>query len=262
MTIGERLIEERKKKHMTQEDLGEKLGVSRQAVSKWEGDVSLPDTENLIRLSTIFGVTVDYILKGEEKSEEKPSVSFFPKLRINGNREKHSERMVMGLPLWSLGVNAKGFFALGFKARGVFSLGFVSRGVFSLGCFSMGVFSIGMASIGLAAIGAIALGLFACGAISLSLIMGVGAICVSPLSLGAISVGEVSVGALSRGRYFAYGDNASAMVAIGKSKAEGLYTAPLPLSADKARYLYAILSDSLPERLKWTLNFVRNLFPF
>ena len=54
MTIGERLVEERKKLHLTQEELGLKLNISKQAISKWESGLCLPDTANLIKLSSLF----------------------------------------------------------------------------------------------------------------------------------------------------------------------------------------------------------------
>ena len=65
MTIEERIQELRKGKGLSQEQLADVLNVSRQAVSKWESGQSLPDVERLIAMSTLFEVTVDYILKGE-----------------------------------------------------------------------------------------------------------------------------------------------------------------------------------------------------
>lgn len=54
----------RKKKGLSQEELADKLGVSRQAVSKWESRQSLPDLDNIIAISNFFDVTTDYLLKG------------------------------------------------------------------------------------------------------------------------------------------------------------------------------------------------------
>jgi len=65
MNMEERIQELRKGKGLSQEQLADVLGVSRQAVSKWEGGQSLPEVEKLISMSELFGVTVDYILKGE-----------------------------------------------------------------------------------------------------------------------------------------------------------------------------------------------------
>ena len=252
MTIGERLTNERKKLGLTQEDLGAKLNISRQAISKWESDISLPDAANLIKLSSLFSCSIDYILNGTEREEEKKTgtengatKSFRPRIK-----EKHSEKTLMGLPLWSIGINSKGFF----------SLGFVSRGVCSLGCFSMGGVSIGMASLGLFSLGSFSLGLLSLGAISVGLIASLGAISIAPLSLGALSVGEVSVGAYSRGRWFSYGDNAKALVAIGKSKVAGDYTAFLPLKKGEGEYLFSVLKENIPFYLKWTLGSIKHLF--
>jgi len=66
MTIEGRIQELRKGKGLSQEQLADVLGVSRQAVSKWESGQSLPEIEKLIAMSQLFEVTVDYILKGEE----------------------------------------------------------------------------------------------------------------------------------------------------------------------------------------------------
>jgi len=67
MTIEERIQELRKGKGLSQEQLADVLNVSRQAVSKWEGGQSLPEIEKLISMSELFGVTIDYILKGESQ---------------------------------------------------------------------------------------------------------------------------------------------------------------------------------------------------
>lgn len=64
MSISERLLELRKKNGDSQEQLADKLEVSRQAVSKWESGQGNPDLENVIKLSEIYGVSTDYILKG------------------------------------------------------------------------------------------------------------------------------------------------------------------------------------------------------
>ena len=81
MSIAERILTLRKSKGMSQEQLAEAVGVSRQAVSKWESEQASPDPEKIITLSEVFGVTTDYLLKGvepekeeaktEEKAEEK-----------------------------------------------------------------------------------------------------------------------------------------------------------------------------------------------
>jgi len=68
MTIGQRLANLRKENAYSQEALGEALGVSRQAISKWESDQSMPEIDKLVTLSKIFGVSVGYLLGVEEES--------------------------------------------------------------------------------------------------------------------------------------------------------------------------------------------------
>lgn len=70
--IANRLYNLRKKHGLSQEELAERIGVSRQAVSKWERSESSPDTDNLIALSKIYGVTIDQMLN-KENDDESPS---------------------------------------------------------------------------------------------------------------------------------------------------------------------------------------------
>ncbi len=65
MIIADKIIEERKKNGWSQEELAEQLGVSRQAVSKWESAGSIPDLQKVIQLAELFGVSTDYLLKDE-----------------------------------------------------------------------------------------------------------------------------------------------------------------------------------------------------
>lgn len=68
-----RLLQYRKKMNLSQEELAAKIGVSRQAVSKWERAEASPDTDNLILLADIYGVSLDELLKGEKKPKAKHS---------------------------------------------------------------------------------------------------------------------------------------------------------------------------------------------
>lgn len=63
MILADKIIELRKKNGLSQEELAEKMNVSRQSVSKWEGAQSIPDLNKIIAMSEIFGVTTDYLLK-------------------------------------------------------------------------------------------------------------------------------------------------------------------------------------------------------
>lgn len=70
MRLGQKITELRKKNNLSQEGLAEKMNVSRQAVSKWESDQSIPDIEKIVNLSELFGVTTDYLLKSGAPSFE------------------------------------------------------------------------------------------------------------------------------------------------------------------------------------------------
>lgn len=69
-TMGQRIAAERKKLGISQEALGEKVGVSRQAISKWEADGAVPEIDKLIALSKLFGVSVGWLLGVEEQPEK------------------------------------------------------------------------------------------------------------------------------------------------------------------------------------------------
>ena len=65
MILADKIIEERKKNGWSQEELADKLGVSRQSVSKWESAQSLPDMDKIVKMSSVFSVSTDYLLKDE-----------------------------------------------------------------------------------------------------------------------------------------------------------------------------------------------------
>ena len=69
MDFSERLLTLRKGMDLTQEQLAEKMNVSRQSISKWESGQAVPELEKIIALSTIFDVTTDYLLKPSEVDE-------------------------------------------------------------------------------------------------------------------------------------------------------------------------------------------------
>ena len=84
MNLADRIQYLRKQKGYSQEDLADRVGVSRQAVSKWESEQSTPDLEKVIVMSELFEVTTDYLLKGIEplpknvkQPKKKPNASIF-----------------------------------------------------------------------------------------------------------------------------------------------------------------------------------------
>ena len=69
MKLSEKIIQLRKSNGWSQEDLAEKLNVSRQAISRWEGATAQPDATNILQISKLFGVTTDYLLNDEYESD-------------------------------------------------------------------------------------------------------------------------------------------------------------------------------------------------
>ncbi len=97
MNITKRIIELRKKTGLSQEEFGEKLGLSRQSISKWETGEALPDVDNLILLSQKYNVSIDYILLGKEHSST----------QINRQEKYKRKRLQSYAPLvWLLALTA------------------------------------------------------------------------------------------------------------------------------------------------------------
>ena len=71
MTVGERIQDLRKKKGFSQEKLAEYLNMSRQAVAKWEQNVCEPNLDCLAKMSDLFGVDLDYLIRGKASEELK-----------------------------------------------------------------------------------------------------------------------------------------------------------------------------------------------
>lgn len=86
-TLGARIARLRKELHMTQEELGNKLNVTSQAVSKWETDLSAPDIASLTTLSKELGVSVDYLLSNKNYLENSAKV-------IDENERKDLSKMM------------------------------------------------------------------------------------------------------------------------------------------------------------------------
>lgn len=239
MTLGDKLSKLRKENNYTQEQLADVLGVSRQAISKWESTITYPETDKLIRMSELFDCSLDYLLKDAEKtdrnnqSNSNEEILFFRK-RL---RERKSEKAVWGMPLWHIGRNAKGFIAVGLNARGVIAVGLKVKGIVSLGMFALGLLSAGCFSIGVFATGAISLGI---------------------ISLGAIAIGDFSVGALSIGKYFALGDNARAMIALGDTEAAGSVFQKIgELSTQDIIAVKQSLDTVVPTYLSWAKEIIK-----
>ncbi|GEO77598.1 hypothetical protein LCR01_20410 [Companilactobacillus crustorum] len=83
MILGTRIKEEREKKGWSQNDLAEKLHVSRQSVSKWELGSAYPDIERLIQISDLFNVTLDSLIKGDNRLQKNIKVEHSTEYHMN-----------------------------------------------------------------------------------------------------------------------------------------------------------------------------------
>lgn len=103
MTIADRIQTLRKSKGMSQEELADKVGVSRQAVSKWESEQATPDLEKVVIMSDIFEVTTDYLLKGIEpvKSDDHKTMADVIDQKVL--TEKNSKRAKTALKWFLIG---------------------------------------------------------------------------------------------------------------------------------------------------------------
>ena len=89
--LSEKIINLRKSRGWSQEELAERLNVSRQSVSKWESGISNPDLDKIVAISTLFGVTTDYLLKDSTTEEREPIRDFAREDDEDDNDEKAFE---------------------------------------------------------------------------------------------------------------------------------------------------------------------------
>lgn len=255
MTLGDKLSKLRKENNYTQEQLANVLNVSRQAISKWESDTAYPETDKLIRISELFNCSLDYLLK--DKADGDVQNLGTDTAYKNGSREKKSEKMLLGLPLYHIGKNAKGFIAVGLNAKGVIAVGAKASGFISFGILSFGVISLGLLSLGLLSVGLFALGILSWGCFSVG-VLTFGAISFGIISVGAIAVGDFSVGALAIGKYFAIGDRARAMIALGNTKASGsIFYKIGDFTAYDISAAKSLLDSAVPPYLSWAKEMIK-----
>lgn len=93
MTVGQRIAQKRKEQSLSQEALGEALGVSRQSVYKWESDSALPEIDKLVAMSRMFGVTIGWLL-GVEEDENSPDPRKVDSGELNETQLKMVEEIV------------------------------------------------------------------------------------------------------------------------------------------------------------------------
>ncbi|MDD5919087.1 MAG: helix-turn-helix transcriptional regulator [bacterium] len=195
MHFSEKLIRLRAEKGLSQEGLANELGVSRQAVSKWEAGAAMPEIAKLVAMAQLFDVSLDYLAR-EDVEERKPQsapagnddvaeqlreLSGFVKRQQP--YEYKSEASFFGLPLVHVHLSrgrgrpavAKGIIAIGDMAVGIVALGGISAGIIALGGLSLGL---------LLALGGLSAGLFSLGGVALASELAVGAVASARVALG------------------------------------------------------------------------------
>lgn len=222
MNFADKLQSYRKQKGMSQENLAEVIGVSRQAVSKWESGHSYPEMDKMIALSELFQVSLDYLVKdipneGGDSHRQAPEpvpVGWRPYIHY----EYKSKRMLFGVPLIHIHVG-----------RGIC----VAKGIIAIGNISIGAISIGILALGGLCFGAFAAGLISLAALAIGLLLGIGGIAIGTLAVGGLALGIVAIGGLAIGMFslggcaiashIAIGGYASGHIAIG-DEVKGAYT--------------------------------------
>ncbi len=164
MNFANNLINLRKKAGLSQEELGNKIDVSRQTISKWELGTTTPELNKIIALSKIFNISTDKLLTGYN-SEQRVQIDSF-------SFEYKSKAYVNDMPIVHINLGqgykkARGIIAIGNFASGVISMGGFATGVIALGGLSAGVISLGGLAAGVIAVGGISFGAIAVGAIAI-----------------------------------------------------------------------------------------------
>ena len=249
MTIGQKIYESRKKAGMTQEELADRLGVSRQAVSKWESDIAYPETDKLVELCRLFSLSADeLLLDAREESDGTPqskSGCIFDKRGMH--LEYVSNTRVGGLSLVHINLGlghyrAKGIIAIGNVATGVVAIGFISVGLLGIGLIALGLIALGTLALGLAVgAGGIATGALALGGVAIG-VMCFGGVCVGYIAVGGLTVGQYAVGGYARG-----------FLAVGQSYASGAHAFTMPTD-------FGSLCSFIDSNIRgWLAGFIKTL---
>lgn len=105
MNVGEKIKKIRKMAGMTQEELAEKMNVSRQTISKWEKEISSPDLDSAIALCELFEISLDDFLKGGRSVKEE-KISLEDMIKINRRNQKMTILLISGLFFLMIGALA------------------------------------------------------------------------------------------------------------------------------------------------------------
>lgn len=190
---------------MSQENLAEVIGVSRQAVSKWESGQSYPEMDKIVTLSELFHVSIDHLVKdtpsdgGETRQTQMPEITHVG-VRPHFHYEYKSKKTLFGVPLVHIHVG-----------RGIY----VAKGIIAIGNISIGAVSIGILALGGLCLGALAAGFISLAALAIALLLAMGGTAVAALAVGGLALGIVAIGGLSIGMFSLGGCAIASHIAIG-----------------------------------------------
>lgn len=257
MEFRERLFELRRQAGLSQEELANLLGVTRQAVQKWEAGTSRPDMDNLTALADYFHVSLDFLVTGREApcppscrengaAPPAPTIvnHYYHERPERWHYEYKSKRTLFGLPLVHVNLGHRDHWARGIIAIGNIATGFVALGGVAVGLLSLGGVSFGL----LLALGAVALGGVAIGGVALGLLAW-GGIALGWLAVGGCAVGVYAAGGVVAASRAAVGGVASAPLAIGRI-ADGAKTILVPLeglSDEALMEAHAAITEACPD---------------
>lgn len=207
MEFQEQLYRLRKQAGLSQEELSHIIGVSRQAVQKWEAGSARPDLDNLIALASHFKLSLDQLVGLTENhsspisfaqngyyspSKTSNSIYFIP---CRWHYEYKSKCTLWGVPVLHIHFADRGLA----RATGIFAIGNSSFGLVSLGGISVGLFSLGGLSLGVLSFGGIALGAMAWGGCAIGVLAAFGGLAVGNVAMGGCAVGDVAIGSKAVG---------------------------------------------------------------
>lgn len=201
MNLSDNLITLRKSRGYSQEQLANKLNVSRQSVSKWESGQSTPDLDRLLEIAQIFNITLDTLIHGEQVSVKTEKTTLSKEdiqdiIQQSFGYEYKSNWRIGKIPIIHINIGrgmrvAKGIFAVGNVAVGLFSLGGLATGILSIGGASLGLLSLGGFAIGGFAVGGLAVGIYAAGGVAIA----------KEFAIGAMARGDIAIGTNVKGNH-------------------------------------------------------------
>ncbi|SEV83706.1 helix-turn-helix transcriptional regulator [[Clostridium] fimetarium] len=255
MEFQDKLIALRKQNGMSQEDLGNAIGVSRQTVSKWEMGQTTPEMNKLIELSKLFDISVDELLGLKSENVKTNTAQSSSNIRSGIHYEYKSKREIKGLPLVHVNVGvgvykAKGIIAIGNIATGVIAIGVIAKGIIAIGTLAIGIFALGAFALGLAAVAGVALGGIA-----------VGGVAIGYLAIGGVAIGVYALGGYAMAMNIGVGGYASGKIAVG-DQVKGIYTFSVKQQGNvwDRNDILTCISSNLPETPRWIVKFFKMVF--